>query len=114
MNQKLLTLLTTCIVVSLLSTPVAPVNLGFPLIGILTTSDDRFRDKERFFELSAFSFVPRSYTSWVEQTGAMPVLIPFDSELETLDLLLEKVQGLIIQSGKTPYLNSDGSPTFYQ
>jgi hypothetical protein len=97
-----------------LAAPVTSVNLGFPLIGILTTEDNRFRDKERFFELAAFSFVSKSYVNWVEQTGAMAVIIPFDSEESTFSFLLENVQGLIIQSGKTPYLDSKGEPTLIQ
>jgi hypothetical protein len=98
-----------------LCSQVASTNtLAFPVIGILTTIDNRFHDRERFFELSAFSFVPKSVTNWIEQTGAMPVLIPFDSEIQTLDFLLENVQGLIIQNGKTAYLNSKGNPTIYQ
>lgn len=71
------------ITLTLLVTPsfITPLNYGFPTVGILTTHDKRFHEKERFFELTAFSFVAKSYTQWVEQTGAMPVLIPFDSEL---------------------------------
>lgn len=111
-NQQLATAFSILIILSIV-TPIACTNYGFPTIGILTTHDKRFHNKERFFELTAFSFVAKSYTQWVEQTGAMPVFIPFDSELKTLDFLLENVQGLIIQSGKVNYLDNNGNPSIY-
>jgi hypothetical protein len=113
-NQKTNFTLSALLVLFALTSPIVSANYGFPTIGILTTHDKRFHDKERFFELTAFSFVAKSYTQWVEQTGAMPVLIPFDSELKTLDFLLENVQGLIIQSGKVHYLDKKGKPSLYQ
>jgi gamma-glutamyl-gamma-aminobutyrate hydrolase PuuD len=66
-----------------------------PLIGILIVNDERFHKTEKYWVQAYFSYVPRSYIDIVEQTGSIPILIPFDLPRDRLDYLLDHVQAII-------------------
>jgi carbamoylphosphate synthase small subunit len=44
----------------------------------------------------------------------MPLLIPFDLPIETLDHLLDNIQGVHFIGGGAPLFDSHGNPTFWQ
>jgi hypothetical protein len=59
-----------------------------PLIGILSGNDERWYYIKRFWRMSFFSYVPRSYVNFIEQTGARAIAVPFDLPEEQFDYLL--------------------------
>jgi gamma-glutamyl-gamma-aminobutyrate hydrolase PuuD len=64
---------------------------GLPLIGIIAIPASNTLNNEYYNAQSYWSYIPKSYTSYIGQTAAMPLLIPYDLPLETLNHLLENV-----------------------
>lgn len=86
---------------------------GLPLIGVISVPAPRLLNNEYFNGQTYWSLIPKSYTSYIGQTGAMPLLIPYDIPLETLDHLLSQVSGIHFIGGGAPFFNQDGKPTFW-
>lgn len=62
---------------------------GLPLIGVVSVPAPKMLNNEFYNAQTYWSLIPKSYTSYIGQTGAMPLLIPYDVPLETMDHLLE-------------------------
>jgi len=69
-------------------------NTGFPLIGIMSVPASNTLNNEYYQAQNNFSYIPESYIRFISQTGAMPVLIPFDVPQKTLDKILDNLQGI--------------------
>jgi gamma-glutamyl-gamma-aminobutyrate hydrolase PuuD len=80
------------------------------LIGILTVQDERFHQFEKFWQTGFFSYVTRSYSDLVSESGAQPLLIPFDLPIDRLDYLLDNIHGVVFPGADAKKV-VDGQPT---
>lgn len=60
-----------------------------------------------------YTYVGWSYVEWISQTGAMPVLVPYDIPLERLAVTLNEVQAVLIPGGASPLSSNTGTDTTY-
>ena len=88
-------------------------NFGFPLIGILAIPASETLSSRYFRADENFSYIPSSYVRYVTQTCAMAVLIPYDLPIETLNWILDRIQGIHLIGGSA-YLGNDSTPSFFQ
>lgn len=58
-----------------------------------------------------YTFVAGSYVDWISQTGAIPVLIPFDLPKPRLAAILPLLQGFLIPGGCSDLGETAGHPT---
>lgn len=59
-----------------------------------------------------YTYVPASYVEWLTQSGAMPVLIPYDLPLSKLEAILAQLDGMLLPGGATE-LEVNGTVTNY-
>ena len=74
-----------------------------PLIGILMQPGDSDLKVQFPTPSEFYTYVPSSYVEWIAQTGAIPVLVPFDVPKERLDKILETVQGFLFPGGDSDF-----------
>jgi gamma-glutamyl-gamma-aminobutyrate hydrolase PuuD len=84
-----------------------------PLIGILTVQDERFHNNQKFWAQAYFSYVTRSYVDLVEESGSIPIFIPFDLPIDKLDYILDHVQAIIFPGADAEKVHN-GKPTLIQ
>lgn len=111
--NKFFTLLSIFAILAL-SSGASCKDTGLPLIGIVAIPASHTLNNEYYNAPTFWSYLPKSYTSYIGQTGAMPLLIPFDLPKDTLDHILSNIQGLHFIGGGAPLFDSKGKPTFWQ
>jgi len=78
--------------------------LQVPLIGIL--AQPQISQYSFFYQPhNQWTMVIKSYVDWIEQAGAIPVLIPFDLSQKMLDIMIDSVQGILLPGGPTDTFN---------
>ena len=60
------------------------------------------------------TYVPTSYVQQIESAGGIPILVPFDLNIDMLDRLLESTQMLFIPGGPAELVDANGEVTKYQ
>jgi hypothetical protein len=101
------TLLTLSILL-LMGSQILTKNTGLPLIGIIAIPASHTLNNEYYNAPTYWSYVPKSYIDYIGQTGAMPLIIPYDLPQETLDHLLANIQGVHFIGGGAPLFDSKG------
>lgn len=87
---------------------------SLPLIGIIAQPASTSLNNEFFDADKHWTYIPKSYISWVSQTGAMAVLVPFDLPEDKFTHLLDNIQGFLLPGGGSALLDSKGNPTPFQ
>jgi hypothetical protein len=67
-------------------------------------------------QLDHISYVSNSYVRFVEQTGAVALLVPWDLPWSEISAVLGQCNGLVLPGGATPLVedgNAGKVPTFY-
>jgi gamma-glutamyl hydrolase len=83
-----------------------------PLIGVLLQNGDDALAIQIPNPHDLYTYVPASYVEWLTQSGAMPVLIPYDLPVRKLDAVLEQLDGFLLPGGGTE-LEVNGTVTNY-
>lgn len=70
---------------------------------------------------SVGSYIPESYLKYIEQTGAMPVIIPFDISDSKLIWFMDNIDMMILPGGGAPtedlnhnYHDAMEHPSYFQ
>lgn len=61
-----------------------------------------------------YNYLFRSYEKWISQTGALPVLIPYDLDRKTFVRLVSQMQMMLIPGGEIRRYNEAGEAHPYQ
>lgn len=87
-----------------------------PLVAIIMQPADVALNVSYFNSSQNFNFVASSYVSWFSQTGAMPLLVPFDLPLDTLERILRDSDMVFFPGGANIIFDAAtfSKPTFYQ
>ena len=87
------------------------------LVGIIAQPTEEFLRTKAFNEEEVWSYIVGSYIDWVSQTGAMPVLIPYDAEEAQMNFFMDTVDMILLPGGATPLeteFDKTDIPTDYQ
>lgn len=60
-----------------------------------------------------FNCISKSYVQWVGQTGAQPLLTPYDLDKKVLKYQLDKMQGFLISGGDGVIFDQQDRPSTY-
>ena len=60
-----------------------------------------------------YQYIFRSYEKWVSQTGAMPVLIPYDIDSKTFRFIVESLQMVLLPGGNALFYKENGKITTF-
>lgn len=60
-----------------------------------------------------YNCISKSYVQWVGQTGAQPLLTPYDLDKKILTYLLDKMQGFLLSGGEGPIFDKENNPSTY-
>lgn len=95
-------------------TVLASSDQNVPLIAIIMQPSSGTLNNSYFEASENFNFVPASYISYFSQTGSMPLLVPHDLSLETLERIIRDSDALFLPGGGTDLFDKSGKTTFYQ
>lgn len=86
---------------------------GLPLIAVISAPSPDALENNPSTADKFWSVIAKSSVSYVEQAGAMPLLVPFDIPIATLNHVLNRVNGVHLIGGGAALFNKDGSPSFW-
>ena len=87
---------------------------GIPLIGVLSQPATHSLHKQFAVPSQFQSYIAQSSIDYIDQSGAIPIVIPYDAPLSLFNSILENIQAVVVPSGSTFLHTESGSPTFYQ
>lgn len=85
-----------------------------PLIGILLMHASNGIKAQLPNPFNHYTFASKSYVDWIAQTGAIPVLIPFDVPINRLNRILNEVNGIMLPGGAPELQDENGDALWYQ
>jgi len=99
---------TRVLVFCLLVACITSIDTRIPLIAIISTPLGESGDGMYFNPRDTKSMIKKSIADYVDQSGAIPVLLPFHLDKSKLTKVLDQVHAIIIPDGDETTLFSDG------
>lgn len=87
---------------------------GMPLVGVVLQPASPSTKNILPHGPDSHTYVPSSYVQQIESAGGIPVLIPFDLNIDMLEKVLASTQMLFIPGGPADLVDANGEVTKYQ
>ena len=102
------------VILTILQYVKAEKQTGLTLVGVLLQPMAKGMELQYPGAKDNFQYIKGFFVDYIESAGASAVLIPFDLPLDTLNLVLDSLQAVMLPGGAADLVDKNGEPTAYQ